>query len=69
MNLLASYIVKAILKATGLVALVLVAVASVVEFVAQLGDVGVASYGLQEALVYVALRIPHKLLMCCPRRR
>ena len=45
MNLLASYIVTAILRATGLVALVLVTVASVVEFVGQLGDVGIASYG------------------------
>ena len=66
MNLLASYIVTAILRATALVALVLVAVASVVEFVGQLGDVGVASYGLPQALIYVALRIPHKLFDVLP---
>jgi len=66
MNLLVSYIVRAILRATGLVALVLVAVASVVEFVGQLSDVGVANYGLPQALEYVALRIPHKLFDVLP---
>ncbi len=66
MNLLVSYIVAAILRATALVALVLVTVASVVEFVGQLGDVGVASYGLPQALIYVALRIPHKLFDVLP---
>ena len=66
MNLLVSYIVKAILRATALVALVLVAVASVVEFVGQLGDVGTGTYGLPQALIYVALRIPHKLFDVLP---
>jgi lipopolysaccharide export system permease protein len=66
MNLLVSYIVLAILRATAMVALVLVAVASVVEFVGQLDDIGVASYGLPQALVYVALRIPHKLFDVLP---
>jgi lipopolysaccharide export system permease protein len=65
-NLLVSYIVRAILRATALVALVLVAVASVVEFVGQLGDVGIESYGLPQALIYVALRIPHKLFDVLP---
>ena len=66
MNLLASYIVRAILKATAIVALVLVTVTSVVEFVGQLDDVGVASYGVREAVIYVALRIPHKLFDVLP---
>ena len=66
MNLLASNIVRAILKATAIVALVLVTVTSVVEFVGQLDDVGVASYGLREAVLYVALRIPHKLFDVLP---
>ena len=66
MNLLISYIVRAILRATALVALVLVAVASVVEFVGQFGDVGTGSYGLPQAVVYVALRIPHKLFDVLP---
>jgi lipopolysaccharide export system permease protein len=66
MNLLASYIVSSILRATALVALVLVAVASVVEFVGQLDDVGLGSYGLPQALAYVALRIPHKLFDVLP---
>ena len=66
MNRLTVYIVRAVLRATALVAVVLVTVASAVEFVAQLDDVGLASYGLREALVYVALRIPHKLFDVLP---
>jgi lipopolysaccharide export system permease protein len=66
MSLLVSYIVRAILRATALVALVLVAVASVVEFVGQLDDVGLASYGLPQALLYVALRTPTKLFDVLP---
>ena len=66
MNLLVSYIVRAILRATALVALVLVAVAAAVELVGQLGDVGVGSYGLPQALTYVALRIPRKLFDVLP---
>lgn len=66
MNRLSSYIARAVLRATALVALVLVAVASVVEFVGQLDDVGLASYSLSDALLYVALRIPHKLFDVLP---
>jgi len=55
-----------VLRGTVLVSLVLVAVASVIEFVIQLDDVGLASYGLNEALLYVALRIPHKLFDVLP---
>jgi lipopolysaccharide export system permease protein len=66
MNLLASYIVAAILRATALVAIVLVAVASVVEFVGQLDDVGLGNFGLPQAIAYVALRIPHKLFDVLP---
>lgn len=66
MNLLVSYIVAAILRATALVALVLVAVASVVEFVGQLDDIGIGGYGLPQALLYVALRMPHKLFDVLP---
>ena len=66
MNRLTTYIVGAVLRATALVAVVLVAVASVVEFVGQLDDVGLASYGLGDAVSYVALRIPHKLFDVLP---
>ena len=66
MNLLVSYIVAAILRATALVALVLVAVASVVELVGQIDDINGGGYGLPQALIYVALRIPHKLFDVLP---
>ena len=66
MNRLASYIVVGVLKGTALVAFALVAVASVIEVVVQFDDVGLASYGLNEALLYVALRIPRKLFDVLP---
>lgn len=66
MNRLASYIIVSVLKGTALVAFALVAVASVIEFVGQLDDVGLASFGLREAFLYVALRIPHKIFDVLP---
>lgn len=66
MNRLASYIVFGVLKGTALVAFALVAVASVIELVGQLDDVGLASYGFPEALLYVALRIPRKIFDVLP---
>jgi hypothetical protein len=47
MNRLANYIIASVLRGTAMVAVALVAVASVIEFVGQLNDVGVASYGLR----------------------
>lgn len=66
MNLLGRYIVAGVLKGTALVALALVAVSSVIEFIGQLEDVGVASYGIREALLFVLLRIPHKVFDVLP---
>lgn len=66
MNRLANYIIASVLKGTALVATALVAVASVIELVGQLNDVGLASYGLREALIYVSLRIPRKLFDVMP---
>jgi lipopolysaccharide export system permease protein len=66
MNRLANYIIASVLRGTAMVAVALVAVASVIEFVGQLNDVGVASYGLREALAYVALRVPRKLFDVMP---
>jgi lipopolysaccharide export system permease protein len=65
-NRLASYITVSVLRGTAVVAAALVAVASVIEFVGQLDDVGVAAYGVREALLYVALRIPRKLFDVLP---
>jgi len=66
MSRLASYIVIGVLRGTALVAVALVAVASVIEFAGQLDDVGIASYGLRDALLFVALRIPHTLFRVLP---
>lgn len=66
MNRLASYIVASVLRGTAIVALALVTVAAVIEFVAQLDQVGSAAYGMREALLYVSLRIPHKLVDVLP---
>ena len=66
MNRLGSYIVTGVLKGTALVAFALVAVGSVIEFVGQLDDVGVASYELTDALLFVALRVPHNLFDALP---
>jgi len=66
LNRLASYIVAGVLKGTALVVFALVTITSVIEFVGQLDDVGLASYGIQEALLYVALRIPHKIFDVLP---
>jgi lipopolysaccharide export system permease protein len=66
MSRLASYIIVSVLKGTAIVATALVAVASVIEFVGQLDDVGLASYGVQDALLYVALRIPYKIVDVLP---
>lgn len=66
MNRLLSYIVVRVLKATALVVVALIAVASVSEFIVQLDDIGLASYGIKEAVVYVALKIPYKIVDVLP---
>jgi lipopolysaccharide export system permease protein len=66
LNLLSNYIVSGVLKGTALVVAALVTVGSGIEFVGQLDDVGLASYGLQDALLYVALRIPAKMIDVLP---
>ncbi|MGD8339644.1 MAG: LptF/LptG family permease, partial [Gammaproteobacteria bacterium] len=66
MNRLASYIVAGVLKGTAIVTLAVVMVGSVIEFVGQLDDVGLGSYNLREALLYVALRVPHKIFDVLP---
>jgi lipopolysaccharide export system permease protein len=45
---------------------VLIAIVSAVEFVGQLDDVGIAQYGLNDALAYVALRIPRMVFEVLP---
>lgn len=66
MNLLRNYISITVLKGVGLVLLVLVSVATVAKFVGQLDDVGVARYGLPQALAFVALGIPRMIFDMLP---
>jgi lipopolysaccharide export system permease protein len=66
MNVIQRYIAFATLKSVGLVLLVLVGVMSFLDFAAQLDDVGVASYGLPQALAYVALGIPRTIFDVLP---
>jgi lipopolysaccharide export system permease protein len=66
MNRLRSYIAFAVLRGVGAALLVLLAINVVVEFVGQLDDVGLAQYGLPQALTYVALRIPRTIVETLP---
>lgn len=66
MMLLRAYLVKAVLRGVATVLAVLVAVTSVIEFVNQLNDVGTGDYGLQQALTFIALRIPRTIFITLP---
>lgn len=66
MRLLRTYIAVATLKGVMLVLGVLVAVGAFVEFVGQLDDVGTASYGLNDAIAYVVLRVPRTVFNILP---
>jgi lipopolysaccharide export system permease protein len=65
-NVLDRYIVVAILKGVVTVVFVLLGVATFVELIGQLDDVGTAQYGLQHALAYVALRVPRLVFQVLP---
>jgi lipopolysaccharide export system permease protein len=62
MNVLRRYVSSSILRSVGTVLMVLVVVTSLVQFVAQLDDIGVGSYGLREALLFVFLGIPQTVV-------
>jgi lipopolysaccharide export system permease protein len=66
LNRLRSYLIFGVLKGVSVVLLVLIAIVSAVEFVGQLDDVGIAQYGLNDALAYVALRIPRMVFEVLP---
>jgi len=55
-----------ILRSVGTVLSVLVLVTSLVQFVAQLDDIGVGNFGLREALLYVLLGVPHTVFQSLP---
>lgn len=66
MNLLDRYIVISVLKGVALVVTVLLGIVTFVELVGQLDDMGTSNYGLDDALVYVAFRIPRLLFLMLP---
>lgn len=57
MGILSSYLMRTILTSTLLVLLVLLALAGLFEFIAQLEDIQ-GNYGIPDALLYSALRLP-----------
>jgi lipopolysaccharide export system permease protein len=66
MTLLRTYIVLAVLRGVATVMAVLITVTCVIEFVGQLNDVGTGDYGLQAALIYIALRVPGRIFTTLP---
>jgi lipopolysaccharide export system permease protein len=66
MTLLRTYIVLAVLRGVATVMAVLIAVTCVIEFVRELSDVGTGDYGLQAALIFIALRVPRTVFETLP---
>jgi lipopolysaccharide export system permease protein len=66
MTLFDRYIGAAALRAFVLVAAALTALFSLLEFVEQLSSVGQGHYGLSDALTYVLLTVPSRLLQVAP---
>lgn len=66
MRRLTRYIATEVLKGVALVLLVIAAVATFIELVGQLDDVGVYQYGFADALSYVALRLPRRIFEILP---
>ena len=66
MTLLRTYLVMAVLRGVATVMAVLVAITCVIEFVQQLNDVGTGDYGVQTALIYIALRVPQHVFQTLP---
>jgi len=66
MTLLDRYVGAAACKAVSLVAAALIALFSLLEFVDQLHSVGEGNYGVPDALVYVLLTSPLRLLQLTP---
>ncbi|HWM69370.1 MAG TPA: LPS export ABC transporter permease LptG [Steroidobacteraceae bacterium] len=66
MTLLERYIAVATVKALGVVSAGLTSLFSLLEFVDQLHDVGKGNYRLIDALVYVLLTVPARLLQLMP---
>ncbi|OGO91856.1 MAG: LPS export ABC transporter permease LptG [Coxiella sp. RIFCSPHIGHO2_12_FULL_44_14] len=58
MNILHRYIARNVIASSALVVLVLLSVESLMEFMNQLTDIGVAQYSMTKAMEYVVLQLP-----------
>lgn len=66
MSVLSRWIVTEVLRATGVVTAVFIALFLFFDFVDQLDDIGRGAYGLNEAALYVVLRLPSRLYELLP---
>jgi lipopolysaccharide export system permease protein len=66
MKILDRYLGKIVISYTLLVLLVLIALYTFVEFIAELEDVGKGNYGVWEALIYIAYSVPHHIYELLP---
>lgn len=66
MKILDRYIGKTVISMTLLVTITLVGLEIFIQLVNELRDVGKGSYGLQEALIYVVLKMPYYLYLLFP---
>ena len=66
MNVLDRYIAVTVLKGVAIATAVLLSVGTFIEFMGQLPDVGIAQYGLEDAIIYIALRLPRLLFQILP---
>ena len=66
MNILRGYLLRTILGTTGLVLAVLLSLGAFIKFVGQLDDIGVGSYGLLDALLWVLLQMPTIIAQMLP---
>ena len=58
MTILNRYIFRSIVAMSGMVLLVLLSLGGFVEFIGQQDDIGIGTYGVPEALLYVLLKLP-----------
>jgi len=65
-NVLDRYIAVTVLKGVFIATAVLLSVGTFIEFMGQLPDVGIAQYGLVDAIIYIALRLPRLLFQLLP---
>ena len=66
MNIIDSYLLRAIFKSTMIVGFVFASLSFFVDFVSQSDDIGVGSYGVYEALQYSLMKLPSSLMEFIP---